>query len=762
MNSKTAAGSPGKGAAEVPQKAGAAPQGNDDDVIMLTAIAYGIDENQPIGELKKQVAKAKARDAAKEEKAMKAKEMKDATAKRIAQIMGSSGGGSGNIGSSSPGSNGNGAPPQSAQRSGLETMIINITAAYCENHPVTMAELLDPLTGPVRIETIRDELLELYNSWAMLENMNRMGGSAIKPPQTLPGAAAAMVLLSTGEVFRLQPGGILVARHYYLDGGRYRWSGIYSEIKPDDAASNMMRVFRGLCPNAVRNHETAEFLAYLSDAPVRTLGGGGRHIVFCRNGVWDFDKAATIPGTDRRAAFMAYDDPAFDREYPDAISLSKLPVHHPYGTNPEVMLHPEPDGTCREPELQEYGEDRPWRPSDAYTAPFDLSTETGRAASRIMLETMHFLIRKDNPGHYLIWFDELHKGNNGKSTLGDMMCRLVDIQNREAHPDLGCGGEAVIPVSLEGLTDNNLAGSIKTAYIIIGTETMAATQPVKDCERVKKLSRHETIQFRQLYHMPFPWQYRGILVQQCNDIPRFADRTDSLTKTLILAPFQKSISYVTESMRHIKEDYVLREEVAEWLLWKVTTDMGLLDGYSRDALQALEPYKNDMMADANKTFDFMNEAVQGSKMDFLPAEYLFDMYLRWCAKNHVAYVLDFPTFQMDLMKYGEHNNFNVAYEPPYRNKRGSVGGRTGRRYQVDGDALQQRHPLVREYGQVYVNGYTSEYAANSWSSSLRCETCNGWLKAEKFRTASGTMRWWNRGGLVRRNHWQDVIQDDEE
>ena len=88
MNSKTAAGSPGKGAAEVPQKAGAAPQGNDDDVIMLTAIAYGIDENQPIGELKKQVAKAKARDAAKEEKAMKAKEMKDATAKGLPRLWG--------------------------------------------------------------------------------------------------------------------------------------------------------------------------------------------------------------------------------------------------------------------------------------------------------------------------------------------------------------------------------------------------------------------------------------------------------------------------------------------------------------------------------------------------------------------------------------------------------------------------------------------------------------------------------------------------
>lgn len=206
---------------------------------------------------------------------------------------------------------------------------------------------------------------------------------------------------------------------------------------------------------------------------------------------------------------------------------------------------------------------------------------------------------------------------------------------------------------------------------------------------------------------------------------------------------------------------MLREEVAEWLLWKVTSDMELLDNYTQDALQALEPYKNDMMADANKTFDFMNEAVLGSKMDFLPTEYLFDMYLCWCAKNHVNYVLDMATFQLDLMKYGEHNNFDVEYEPPYRNKRGSINGRTGKRRQVDQDALRQSHPLIMDYGKEYINGHFSEFVNSRTIEPTANSYRSGLLNPSKFQTDAGKMRWWNRGGLIRRNHWQDIIHDDD-
>ena len=204
---------------------------------------------------------------------------------------------------------------------------------YLAANPVSLPELLDR-DGDAP-EHIRQNLLDTIRLQLELENAARAKGDKIKSILSLPGYIVARILLSTGDIRTLitgSEGHRMAAKHYYRPAGsaKYKWAGTYDLINETDSAGPIMLLFQRLCPDG-NAHDERTFCRELRNAPRCSIQSDNR-LVWWRNGVWDYN----------RKAFTSYDDPDFDALYPTQITLTKLPVYHPYG--PYACLHPDANG----------------------------------------------------------------------------------------------------------------------------------------------------------------------------------------------------------------------------------------------------------------------------------------------------------------------------------------------------------------------------------------------------------------------------------
>ena len=116
--------------------------------------------------------------------------------------------------------------------------------------------------------------------------------------------------------------------------------------------------------------------------------------------------------------------------------------------------------------------------------------------------------------------------------------------------------------------------------------------------------------FRTIYGKPFSYTFRGLLLQQSNKAPIFAEKNDSIISHTVVIRFERSFD---DSRPYIKSDYVLREEVAEWLAYKLTMDMPCYDAYDAKSLKALEPNKREMLTESMPSLRFLDEVVPRSQ-----------------------------------------------------------------------------------------------------------------------------------------------------
>ena len=59
----------------------------------------------------------------------------------------------------------------------------------------------------------------------------------------------------------------------------------------------------------------------------------------------------------------------------------------------------------------------------------------------------------------------------------------------------------------------------------------------------------------------------GMIIECVNEIPRLKDRSESLMRRLLLVPFKKC--FTGAERKYIKNDYLHRKEVLEYVLFKV-------------------------------------------------------------------------------------------------------------------------------------------------------------------------------------------------
>lgn len=371
---------------------------------------------------------------------------------------------------------------------------------------------------------------------------------------------------------------------------------------------------------------------------------------------------------------------------------------------------------------------------------------------------MQFTIRHLNglPGLYHFWVNANGKGHNGKGAIWAMIRRLLVRDFGPGDEDLQSPNNSglVIPLAIEELKqDFGLSQNIQTAYAIVGEETSAGsgTTYVDKCAVAKMLARSQEMQFRVIYGEAFTFTFRGLLLQQSNKAPVFAEKNDSIISHVVVIRFERSFD---DSRPYIKDEYVLREDVAEWLAYRLTVEMPCLDRYNSDALKVLEPNKREMLAESMPSIRFLDEVIPGLKMKVMPLEFLYELYQRWCDKTGEKAQRE-RVFRDDLQQWANNNRYGVDFFE------------AGHRVRTNIEDINYYNEPLAEYSDTPQHRRNEYCDPNAWHAldpdqiRQRAGHLNGRKMCYLDKTGVWRPRQWNKGGLIRTVPWQQFVQDDD-
>lgn len=278
---------------------------------------------------------------------------------------------------------------------------------------------------------------------------------------------------------------------------------------------------------------------------------------------------------------------------PDYVFLSKSRVdYNPNATN--VVIHNNDDGTD-------------W---DVESWMKELSDDD--EVVQLLWEILGAIVRPFVPWNKSAWFYS-NKGNNGKGTLCALMRNLV-------------GKDSYASISLSDFgKDFMLEPLIRSTAIIVDENDVGIF--IDKAANLKAVVTGDAIQINRKFKSPFAFQFRGFMVQCLNELPRIKDRSDSFYRRQLFIPFEKC--FTGHERKYIKADYLQRQDVLEYVLYRVLN----MDFYALSEPQvckdALEEYKefNDPV------LQFLTDILPQAQWDVIPYTFAYDLYKAWFREN---------------------------------------------------------------------------------------------------------------------------------
>ena len=226
----------------------------------------------------------------------------------------------------------------------------------------------------------------------------------------------------------------------------------------------------------------------------------------------------------------------------------------------------------------------------------------------LLWEILGAIIRPNVRWNKSAWFYST-TGNNGKGTLCELMRQL-------------CGAGAYASIPIADFAKKFALEPLITACAIIVDENNVG-EFVDKAGNLKAVITNDVIAVEGKYEKPVKLQFFGFMVQCINEMPRIKDRSDSFYRRQLFVPFDKC--FTGRERKYIKDDYLHRAEVLEYVLHKVLH----MDYYTlsepKACKDALEEYKeyNDPVR------QFVNEILPQCVWDLLPFTFLYDLYKAW-------------------------------------------------------------------------------------------------------------------------------------
>lgn len=441
---------------------------------------------------------------------------------------------------------------------------------------------------------VEQELISDVNDMIMLENMNipsiPMRGKDGKPlldkkgnPKTIPLRAQwrsidrllpqqlAEIVLFFHHVIRIDTAETNVESEEDL-------LAVYCEDGPNKGTydineSTLYRIIKQYDYQLEKRKFEEVYFMLQSLAP-RRMRTHDRNLIAVNNGIFDYATKTLYPFT------------------PDMIFLTKSRVN--YNPNAKlVVIHNDDDGTD-------------W---DVETWMSELSDDP--EIVELLWQMLGAIIRPFVRWNRSIWLYST-TGNNGKGTLCELMRNL-------------CGDGTHTSISLSEFGKDFALQPLLHCNAIIVDENDVGRY-LDSLATLKAVVTNDIVQINRKFKDPVSFRFWGFMVQCINDLPRIRDKSDSFYRRQILVPMDKC--FTGSERRYIKDDYLSRPEVLEYVLKKVLhTNFYELSIPTR-CRDLLGSYKelNDPVR------EFLGEFEDQFVWDLIPTDFMYDLYKSWYAR----------------------------------------------------------------------------------------------------------------------------------
>lgn len=428
---------------------------------------------------------------------------------------------------------------------------------------------LDNLPAPSDMEA---ELVIAVRDAINLDNQLRSKTDKLKAPTKLCAWQIADIMLKTENIVNVKCGGENADPEYDL-------LAIYQETGPNEGLyvtdeNVFKRIAREYC-YTITSRELKDVIDFIKLAAPRVSRTMDRDLIAVNNGIFNFETKILEPFS------------------PDYVFLAKSKVNYnPSARN--VVIHNNDDNTD-------------W---DVESWMSDLSDDP--EVVQLLWEILSAIIRPHVRWNKSAWFYS-NTGNNGKGTLCELMRSLC-----------GDGSYACIPLSTFG-RDFALEPLTRSTAIIVDENDVGTF--IDRAANLKAVITNDVIAINRKFKSPISYQFYGFMVQCLNEFPRIKDKSDSFYRRQLFIPFDRCFTGMER--KYIKDDYLHRDEVLEYVLYKVLH----MDFYTLSepvsCKNALEEYKdyNDPVR------QFWNELENEFVWDILPFSFLYELYKAWFRKN---------------------------------------------------------------------------------------------------------------------------------
>lgn len=430
---------------------------------------------------------------------------------------------------------------------------------------------IDKNNPPLASDMVADILDELESVFTA-ENQIRKKNPWKMLHQLIP-PQLADVILTLHHVRSVACGGLDAKREYdilciYQDRGENE--GIY--VSDESVFKNLISHY---CYD-MKEKDLDEVLSILKRKAVRTTRCENRDLIAVNNGIFEYKSKQLLPFT------------------PDEVFLSKSRVDYvPNAQNP--ILHNDNDNT--DWDIESWVDDL-----------FDGDKEM----VELIFQILGAIVRPNVNWSKSAWFVS-EVGNNGKGCLCKLMRELA-----------GKGSCASVPLS--DFNKDFLLEPLCHSSAIIVDENDVGTY-IDKAANLKAIITQDIIQINRKFKTPINLQFKGFMVQCLNEEVRLRDKSDSFYRRQLYVRFTKSFTGIER--KYIKDDYLERKEVLEYVMCKVLNMNYYVLNTPKACKIALEEYKefNDPVR------QFMSEIMSELVWDLVPYKFLFDLFSEWYKKS---------------------------------------------------------------------------------------------------------------------------------
>lgn len=424
----------------------------------------------------------------------------------------------------------------------------------------------------------QDEVTEI--EYRILDEVNRWistvvadDGEKIQRLSYLPNAAIARLMIALEGIKALNYSDGNNAGNYqlgiYQDCGENE--GIY--VTTEDLFIKVIKKYNfNISVSGIR--QVMELLRYT--APVVAVRKY-RNLIPVNNGIFDYDTKKLLPFS------------------PDYVFVSKCKVNfNAAATN--VVIHNDDDGTD-------------WD-VDSWVHELTDDPQVEQLIWQIIGAVIRPNVRWDK-----VVMPYSTKGNNGKGTL----CRL--LRNL-------CGEGNYTSIAINDMSKNfRLSPLLHVSAVIVDENNV--TGYLDDASTFKALITGDQVQIEEKYKAPVDFRFSGLMVQCVNFLPRVNDKTSSFYRRILMVPFEKC--FTGAERKYIKDDYLNRQEVLEYVLCKVLEKIPSY--YDFDVPDACTRLLDDYKTFNDPVRQFAEEMLPELKWQLVPNKFLYDLFKAWYEEN---------------------------------------------------------------------------------------------------------------------------------